>query len=134
MNFDAILGASQSDWSRVGPDFEARMSAMAGQGAHTEDAKVIPFPSGDYEGEPSSDWARVRLQLKAADPARFAAWFAPLAQERIKGGILVLRAPSRFHAEYVETHLVGEILRALAEIPEAPRTVVIKGPEEGQGS
>lgn len=113
VNIDRIMSASERDWSRVGPDFAERMSVMAGQGGAPSDAKVVPlFPGSDTpEG---SEWAKARALLKKADPARFAAWFAPLARAGVDGDTLVLRAPSAFHAEYVETHLIGEAVRALA--------------------
>ena len=114
VELDAILKASQPDWDRVGPDFADRMGAMAGQGAETPERTIIPFPNNDPND--TSEWARAKAVLRAADPARFKAWFAPLAREGVGGGVLVLRAPSEFHARYIETHFCGEIMRALQQV------------------
>ncbi|MFK7942061.1 MAG: DnaA N-terminal domain-containing protein [Paracoccaceae bacterium] len=114
VNLNQIMAASQADWTRVGPDFAERMTAMTGQGADPEnlERKVIPFPPADHDE--GSEWSKARALLKHADKARFAAWFAPLSREALTDDLLILRAPSAFHAEYVETHLLGEAIRAIA--------------------
>lgn len=111
VNLDRIMQASQEDWSRVGPDFAERMTAMAGQGPTTAERTVIPFPQAEVDT--TSEWARAKAMLREVDAARFAAWFGPLVREGREGDTVRLRAPSMFHAEYVETHLLGEIVRAL---------------------
>lgn len=115
VNLDRIMAASQPDWTRVGPDFAERMAIMAGQGGEQAVAErtVIPFPAADADDV--SEWAMAKLLLKQADRARFSAWFAPLVRDSFDGETLVLRAPSAFHAEYIETHLIGEAIRALCE-------------------
>lgn len=116
INLDRIMKASQEDWTRVGPDFAARMSAMVGQGGTTTDSErtIIPFPQA--EADQNSEWARAKAILREADPARFAAWFAPLMREGREGSTITLRAPSTFHSEYVQTHLIGEAIRALVAV------------------
>lgn len=112
INFQKIMAVSEQDWSRVGPDFAERMAHMAGQGADApSDRTVIPFPGAEVND--GSEWAQARQLLKRADAARFSAWFAPLIREGRDGDTVLLRAPSAFHAEYVETHLIGEVGRAL---------------------
>jgi len=98
-------------WSSVGPDFEERMMAKpddAGQGT------VVPFPTqmSDHS-DTRTEWGRARAALADADAARYQAWFAPLVRVCVEDGVLVLKAPSGFHARYVETHLIGELVRAL---------------------
>ena len=114
VNIGQIMATSEADWSRVGPDFTERMTAMAGQGADagSPERKVIPFPGG--EADEGTEWAAAKVLLKQADSARFTAWFAPLIRDSADGEGILLRAPSAFHAEYVSTHLLGEIARALA--------------------
>ena len=123
VNLDRIMSASQPDWSRVGSDFAERMAVMAGQGDDpaATPRTVIPFPGTDPGDK--SEWAKAKLLLRHADPARFAAWFAPLKREGLDDDVLVLRAPSAFHAEYVETHLLGEAIRALCETSGRPLTL-----------
>ena len=109
-------------WPQVGPDFEDR---MAGARPVAEE-KVITFPGGV---DRRSDWGRARQVLKAADPARFTAWFAPLVQSERHADILTLRAPSGFHARYVETHLIGDLVRAVNQITPEIATIEILSPE-----
>lgn len=123
VDLDAILQTSRGDWGRVGPDFEARMTELEGQGANAPDRTVIPFPSGEAETDPV--WGAAKTVLRTADAARFKAWFAPLSWEGREGAAAVLRAPSQFHAEYVETHLVGELLRAVHRADRSVASVII---------
>ncbi|MEM1159402.1 MAG: hypothetical protein AAGJ28_00575 [Pseudomonadota bacterium] len=123
LDLQAILSASEPAWDRVGPDFAARMRGHVPTPAET----VVPFPGrpptqgdgpegqGAYEqSSDRSDWGRTRLLLKTGDPARFAAWYAPLQREGRHGDRLILRAPSAFHADYVTTHMIGDLIRAAA--------------------
>lgn len=105
---DALTGEV---WSRVGTDYRDRM----GQGSSTASAgNVLAFP----RTEDSTPWSSIRSHLAAAHPARFQAWYAPLKRETEDGPVLVLRAPSSFHADYVITHLLGDLVRATqAEMP-----------------
>jgi len=110
VEIDAILSTSAPDWGRVGPDFEDRMTLMTGQGGEVSTPTVVPFPGASDR----SEWSRARLALKAADRARYQAWFQPLVRDGRAGDTLTLRAPSSFHADYVVTHLIGELTRAVA--------------------
>ena len=112
---------TRDSWSLVGPDFEDRMAADHAPPAQGE--KVIAFPGAS--GDQHTEWGRARRSLKAADSARFAAWFAPLVRAGCSEGILRLRAPSLFHARYVETHLIGELVRAVADVDQDVTQVLI---------
>lgn len=113
---DRILEASRTDWHRVGPDFAERLEAMTTPDK-MEQPNVVPFPSPTSATQPDrSEWSRTRAILRAADRARYEAWFKPLVRERAGQGTLTLRAPSAFHADYVMTHMVGDLIRAAASI------------------
>ena len=124
VEIDAILSASAPDWGRVGPDFADRMTAMVGQG-DAPDPTVVPFPTAPAD---RSEWSRARMALKAADPARYQAWFQPLVRDGRAGDTLTLRAPSSFHADYVVTHLIGELTRAVAVAEPGVLSVGVVGP------
>ena len=123
VEIDAIMATSEPGWDRVGPDFADRMKAMTSG----PDPKVIPFP----QTEDRSEWSRARALLRQADPARFAAWFAPLSREGVRGTDLFLRAPSTFHANYVATHLIGEIVRAVNAADPGLTSVVVSAIDGG---
>ncbi|MEM7057535.1 MAG: hypothetical protein AAF557_08095 [Pseudomonadota bacterium] len=124
VEIDAILSASAQDWDRVGPDFADRMTLMTGQGDGAV-STVVPFPGVVTD---RSEWSRARMALKAADKARYQAWFQPLVRESRAADTLTLRAPSSFHADYVLTHLIGELTRAVAVAEPGIVTVEIIGP------
>lgn len=103
-----ILDDTRGDWTRVGPDLDGRLSAPA---EPDPAAKVIPFPQAAL---PSDDtvWGQVSRRLLAEDAAIHRVWFAAL-EPVDEAGELVLRAPSGFHASYVQTHLLARIGAAL---------------------
>lgn len=109
LDIDAIRRDTSADWSRVGPDFDARMS-----GAGEQPANVVPLHSAHTTPPPldGTTWSLARAALHQEDPAVSAAWFQGLTQDSLSDGRLVLRAPSRFHAGYVATHLAPRLLRA----------------------
>jgi hypothetical protein len=129
VDFDAALAAC--DCARVGPDFVARMTGAqdapetggAGEGAS---ATVIPFPQPDPE--PASEWAVAKRALKALGAAAHQRWIAPLTREGRDGARLTLRAPSAYHAAYVERTYGDAIAAAVAAADPALRTVRIVAP------
>lgn len=123
LDIDCILATSANDWARVGPDFQERMTAMASTSTPAPDTTVVPFPSAE-----TSEWSKARAILKAADKARYEAWFKPLSREGRGEGQITLRAPSRFHAEYVTTHMIGDLIRAMAEVDRTITAVSIIHP------
>ena len=104
-----MLETTKGIWEEVGPDFALRLS-----GAPPE--TVVPFPVKGSAPPPAVDeateWGLARAVLHAEDPGRYAAWVAALERRGRAGGRLTLRAPSRFHAAYVQTHLEAVLLRA----------------------
>jgi len=144
-----IDALTEGSWGQVGPDFQDRMAGQAaGQGAAQASGQaagqatgqgagqaaglpagnagaptVIPFPGAAEDR--GSEWARAKVRLRDADPARHRAWFQPLVRQHRDGTCLILRAPSAFHAGYVQTHLLGEIVRAVAAADPEVRQVEI---------
>ncbi|WP_405404720.1 DnaA N-terminal domain-containing protein [Paracoccus sp. Ld10] len=116
LGVERILLDTRPDWSNIGEDFTARM----GEGAETpEDGdppNVVPFrrpdETSEHDATKHGPWPLIRARLRDEDPALFDAWFAPLSPEEGQGGVLHLVAPSRFHATYVRTHLLGRLQMA----------------------
>lgn len=107
-----ILADTREVWERVGPDLAGRLDGPGEDGPAAEASNVIPFPPAAAEG---SLWAEVGRLLQAEDASVFRAWFAMLTVEG-EGGALILRAPSSFHARYIQTHLEGRIESALQRL------------------
>lgn len=95
----AILTGTKATWDKVGPDFVARMAEPAPE---VPKGNVISFPGAAPVAQPGL-WGRVLAALHAENPAVCATWFTPLLA-RHEDGVLVLTAPSRFHASFVITH------------------------------
>ncbi|SLN25431.1 hypothetical protein AQS8620_00744 [Aquimixticola soesokkakensis] len=121
-----IIEDTRDAWPRVGPDFEMRMS-----GTPEEDVKVVPLPVRGKVVAPDlssgTEWALAQGVLHSEDAGLYAAWVQGLVRESRAGGRLTLRAPTRFHASYVSTHLQARLLKALRGVDEAVSEVVISG-------
>jgi hypothetical protein len=113
LGIEAIMKETSSHWTNVGPDFELRMGAEA-PNVVPLNAAVAPVPPPDV-GQ-GTEWALASALLHAEDAGVYASWIAALERAERAGGRITLRAPSRFHAVYVQTHLDKRILSALREI------------------
>jgi hypothetical protein len=126
LDLAAIRTATMPAWAAVGPDFAARMGAPeSGTGTAGQGGNVVPFRTAPPEPLPEDAglWDRARARLQAESPALFDAWFRPLIETGRAGGRLELAAPSRFHASYVATHLMGQLERAVRLEDAAIRTI-----------
>ncbi len=116
LNIACILEATRSAWDAVGPDFALRVE-------EAPPSSVVPFPMKGAVPAPKLDdtteWGVARALLHAQDAGQFGAWVEALTRIDRIGGRLVLKAPSRFHAAYVQTHLQANLLRAVQEVDEA---------------
>lgn len=132
LDLSQMLKTTEPAWAAVGPDFVARMELLAGPApgrterfeAATKDlagANVVQFRA---RAEPDgSAWGRAQDILRMEDPAIFNAWFAALTLSDCDGETVELAAPSRFHASYIETHLMGRIWAALLRVEPGLRVV-----------
>lgn len=115
LDLTRILADTEPHWPAVGPDFELRM----GQG-DAPDTTVVPMPvKGDVPAPDLSDgneWALTLGVFHAQDPALYGAWLRGLTRTERQGGCLTLKAPSRFHAAYVQTHLENRLLAACRDV------------------
>jgi hypothetical protein len=118
LGIDRILADTAPTWACVGPDFELRMAGPEEEAS--AGAKVVALNRAGAVAAPDvssgTEWALAGALLHAEDPGSFAAWLRALQRVERAGGRLTLRAPSRFHAGYVQTHLERRILAALREV------------------
>ncbi len=114
LNVEGMMADTAGQWAAVGPDFELRMSPQA------DEPKVVSMPvKGDVRAPDitaGTEWALAQAVLHGEDAGLYASWIAGLERAERAGGRLTLRAPSRFHGAYVQTHLERRILAACREV------------------
>ncbi|WP_300019551.1 hypothetical protein [uncultured Roseobacter sp.] len=114
LGIEQLLADTAVTWACVGSDFEVRM----GQG--DTPPQVVPLPVRGSVAAPDvsngTEWALARLVLHTEDAGTYASWIAALERAERAGGRLTLRAPSRFHAAYVQTHLERRLLAACQDV------------------
>lgn len=112
MDVTAILHATRESFANVGPDFVERLARPDGAalsvGNSGETGNVVSFPGVAQKDGQDAGWARISDRLQRANPNSHAAWIAGLAGH-VQGELLILRAPTRFHARHVATHLRNAI-------------------------
>lgn len=108
LNVAEIHRLSAPVWDRVGPDYSERMTRQA---PSPEPEKVVHVQFGlPADGNDAPDagqggpWSRTLSRLAALEPALHRNWFSMLQTSACDGGVLTLKAPSQFLAEYVRTH------------------------------
>ena len=123
LDIDAILTATEPQWAAVGPDFELRLSGRSAP------ERVVPLPVRGTVPAPDvgegTEWALARAVLHAQDAGVYGSWLAALSREGRAGGRLTLRAPSRFHGAYVQSHLVPRLLEAVRAVDGDVAEVII---------
>jgi hypothetical protein len=127
LSTEALLEATRGVWKDVGPDFEARLTTS--EDSHAEGASIVPLPVKGTVPAPTVDgnteWDIARVTLHASDPGLYAAWLHALQRQGRAGGRLILKAPSRFHASYVATHLVARILSSCSLVDETIESIEV---------
>ncbi|WP_420863978.1 hypothetical protein [Algirhabdus cladophorae] len=115
LQIDEILQDTATHWPSVGPDFALRM-----EGTPAPDTNVVPMVPNTHVAAPDlttgDEWSLAQAVLHQEDPSLYAAWLRGLTRESRAGGRLTLRAPSRFHAAYVQTHLLGQVVAVVQSV------------------
>ena len=118
LNLATISQLSQPTWAAVGPDFAERMegfSAPAAANVVKVDFETRGAPSVDLELPEKGTWRNVLQHLSRSDPSNLRNWYAKLAFIGHSGGVVTLRAPSRFVGQFVEQRLSRALSLALEE-------------------
>ena len=123
LDLDAIVRTTEADWAAVGPDYAARMRGTPEE-TPAPTGNVVPFPRA-APGAEASIWDRARHRLAGENAALCAAWFDGLKMVEGDGDRLHLKAPTRFHADYVMTHHMTRLIHALrSEGVESPSLTI----------
>lgn len=116
LDLERLLIDTRPAWQNVGPDFVTRMSGAepASEATAESGPQVIPFPRAAAAPMPADGvWGRAAALLAEEDRLSYEAWFAGLREAGVEGDCLVLIAPSRFHAAYVQSHLMSRLRMAV---------------------
>lgn len=124
IDFDAISQATKTTWTKVGPDYEQRMTGTPAPDnvVPLKARSVVPAP--DMTG--GSEWAIVQAILHKDDPALYASWFHALRQINRAGGCLTLQAPSQFHSTYVRSNLYEKLLSVCLSVDDTIDRIVLQ--------
>jgi len=128
ISFTNIMRDTQPSWPNIGPDFIARMGSTAGvaDNQDDQDTTIVPFRRRQVSTATTDCWANACAFLAQNNPSQFDAWIAPLTDEGIEGGQLILIAPSRFHASYVRTNLMERLVTAVRTVDPSLRGVLLR--------
>ncbi|MTH79955.1 hypothetical protein [Paracoccus aestuariivivens] len=108
LNLERIMLDTRKEWVNIGEDFVSRVG-----GATVEPiSQVIPFPRS-VASVPKGTWGEACRRLADEDQGLCDSWFGALVDGGIVDGCLTLIAPSRFHANYVRTHLLDRLIIAV---------------------
>lgn len=113
LGLESIFNDTRPSWANVGPDFACRLETD-----RTETVVPLmpkgPAPQPDIRAD--DEWSLAAGIVHREDPALYGAWIHALVPVERAGGVLKLKAPSRFHAAYVDTHLRERLLQALCQV------------------
>lgn len=85
--------------------------------------------TSEQESERTAVLEAALTELRASlSPQTYTTWLAPLAFERLEAPHVLLRAPSRFHAEWVAAHYGGALAAGLSAALEVQLGGPVAGP------
>ena len=121
IRFTDLLRLTQKSWNKVGSDFEERaMQMLPNQEAGTRVVRVDFGADRTPDNKPKTEteqmWLSVCDLLQTKDPNVFDNWFSALSMVTISNSTMVVRAPSRFVARYIETHLCSTLLATTQQV------------------
>uniref|UniRef100_UPI0035B42537 DnaA N-terminal domain-containing protein n=1 Tax=Paracoccus sp. TaxID=267 RepID=UPI0035B42537 len=97
------------------------------ESSNAEPSNVVPLRRAEVVPA-AGPWGMAQARLASEDRALFDAWFSGLADAGVAGDCLTLVAPTRFHANYVQTHLIERLRIAVSRADAAIRQVRLTAP------
>lgn len=115
LNLAQVYKLSEPVWRKVGPDFAERMDLrVPKQTAETVVRVDFQTRPAKLPDGPADPWKRVLNRLEVDSPTFVAAWFSKLHFVEKTDTCLTLLAPSKFMAQYVQTHLMTALTLAVS--------------------
>lgn len=123
LDLERIMLDTRAQWENIGPDFVARVNSAPPEPA----SNVIPLRRAEM-APGQGTWANAQARLMAEDQTVFDLWFASLTDAGEVDGCLLLCAPTRFHATYVQMHLIERLRTAVMRCDARIRRVQVSAP------
>jgi len=110
LGIEQILIDTRPTWNRIGDDFIQRLNPD-----HIEPVEnnVVPLRREARVPNTGTSWGQTLEQLREIDRATCINWFEPLTEVGMEEGRMVLMAPSKFHARFVENNHKAMLMAAL---------------------
>ena len=86
-----------------------------------EAAEAAPQPGAEPD-----EVAILRAWFETMDPNGYTAWIKPLQFEEISAGVLVMKAPSAFHADHINAKFHDRLSDIAANLPENVQKVAVR--------
>lgn len=121
LNLSQLYKLSEPVWRRVGPDFADRMDLRLPK-PEPQTVVRVDFQNRQPARIPDQPdpWHRILHRLEQDNPTAAAAWFSKLQVRAQSETLLSLQAPTKFIAQYIQTHLLPS-LTAAAQTELGPR-------------
>ncbi len=115
LDLTRVLEDTRPVWPNIGTDFVARVQERYVPKTDLPEPNVIPFrkQTGPTPEGGQGAWAGAQAALHAERADLYGAWFHGLTEVEVGQGRLILAAPTKFHATYVTTHLLGMLTAAV---------------------
>ncbi|OSP55828.1 hypothetical protein [Pseudoruegeria sp. SK021] len=125
-----ILRDTRESWDNVGPDFTQRLT---GQVLPEPRPTVIAFPGPTLSIDGETEWDQAQGILAREDPAFHASWLTALRRRELRMDVLLLQAPTAFHAQYLTIHALDRLSRAVSKVSPKVQRVVVLSPSGAEG-
>jgi hypothetical protein len=114
LNVAQVYRLSEPVWRKVGPDFAERMDQRIPRPAVPAETVVrVDFQTRSQPKDAATgSWQRVLRRLEDESPTSVAAWFSKLRLVAQTDNRVTLQAPTKFIAQYVQTHLLPMLTAA----------------------
>jgi hypothetical protein len=114
LNVAQVYRLSEPVWRKVGPDFADRMDQRIPRPAVPAETVVrVDFQTRSQPKDVATgSWQRVLSRLEGESPTSVAAWFSKLLLVAQTDNRVTLQAPTKFIAQYVQTHLLPMLTAA----------------------
>ncbi|WP_171136702.1 MULTISPECIES: hypothetical protein [unclassified Ruegeria] len=117
LNYSEIFRLSEPTWKNVGSDFVSRMEAQTPKPENKvvrvqfgQDTTVTSDPT---EQDLKNPWGRALRRLSQSETLLFKSWYRDLEHVETQDQIVILRAPSKFIAQYIQSHHLKPLLGAI---------------------
>ncbi len=117
LNYAEIFRLSEPVWKNVGSDFASRMETQTPKPAekvvHVQFGQEKPVAVELEEQDAQDPWGRALRRLLQSEPLLFKSWYRDIQYVETKDQTIILRAPSKFIAQYIQSHHLKPLLGAI---------------------